>query len=90
MFNHLPSDIIIYIYQFDDTYNKKYKKCIDELKVNIDEYYKKYNFTRTTIINSIHGDEAYNPNLYGCIKWNDKYGKEYYPSFYILDKLKVQ
>ena len=38
MLRRLPTDVIIYIYTFDDTYKIIYDSCLNEFKV----YYKSY------------------------------------------------
>ena len=30
--NHLPDDVLKIIWEFDDTYRKEYKKCMDQIE----------------------------------------------------------
>lgn len=88
MYKLLPKDIIIYIYQFDNTYKIMYNKCLDELKMLLNDYQKQFDFSIKIINNASLGDEAYYPELEECIQWIKKYGQVYNPSFYILNKIK--
>lgn len=84
--NRIPIDVIIYLYQFDNTYKNKYSDCIRELDILLLEYNERYSFCRKVVINAIQGDEAFYPYSTECFEWAKTYGLDYNPSSFILKK----